>query len=269
MQKISNNVYVETGNRGCNTGFVVTREGVVMIDTPMVPAEAKKWRDEIAKFGPLRYVINGEPHNDHMSGNCYFGGTLVAHEGARKIISAAKVEEYTTMLKMMAPDSLPLKEEFHYRPPEITFSQRLNLYLGDHTFQLINLPGHTPYQAVVYVPEERVVFTSDNVVVGMPFFQQAVPYAWLDSLKQLQQLEVDKVVGGHGNICDKSYLQEMSQIVQYWIDTVVSAIQKGMSLEETLQKVTLKDRYPTIDQDERMKGIRLMNLTHLYEVLKK
>jgi cyclase len=267
MRKISSNVYVETGNRGCNTSFVVTREGVVMIDTPMVPSEAKKWRDEIAKHGELRYLINGEPHNDHVAGNCFFGGTVVAHEGTRKIIQAAKVEDIKNMLKMMAPDSLPLEEGFHYRPPEVTFSERLTLYLGDHTFQLINLPGHTPYQVAVYVPEERVVFTSDNVIAGMPFLHQAVPYAWLDSLKQLQKLDVDKVVTGHGSICDKGYLSQMSDTIQYWIDSATSAIKKGMGLEEALEKVTLADKYPEAVKDQRMNGIRRMNLTHLYEVL--
>jgi len=49
MKKITNNIYVETGFRGCNPGFVVTKEGVVMIDAPQIPTDALKWRDEIAK----------------------------------------------------------------------------------------------------------------------------------------------------------------------------------------------------------------------------
>ena len=37
MQKITSNVYAETGFTGCNPGFVVTKEGVVLIDTPQMP----------------------------------------------------------------------------------------------------------------------------------------------------------------------------------------------------------------------------------------
>jgi len=37
MQKITSNVYAETGFTGYNPGFVVTKEGVVMIDTPQMP----------------------------------------------------------------------------------------------------------------------------------------------------------------------------------------------------------------------------------------
>lgn len=269
MQKITSNVYVETANHGCNTSFFVTREGIVMVDTPMVPAEAKKWRDEIAKHGQLRYVINGEPHGDHISGNCWFGGALIGHEGTRQAILAAKVEDIKGMLQRMMPEALPLDPEFKYRAPEITLSQRLTLHLGDHTFQLINLPGHTPYQLAVYVPEERVVCTSDNVIQGMPFLHQAVPYAWLESLKQLQQLDFDQIIPGHGNVCPRSYLKEMSETIQYWIDQVNSAIAKGWTKQEALEKVTLADKYPQATKDPRSDMTRRMGIDHLYDVLKK
>ena len=66
MQQITDNVFAETGFRGCNPSFVVTSEGVVMIDTPQMPVDAVKWHDEIARHGPVRYLINTEPHGDHF-----------------------------------------------------------------------------------------------------------------------------------------------------------------------------------------------------------
>jgi cyclase len=268
MQKITDNIYVETNFRGCNSSFVVTDEGVVVIDTPMVPADARKWRDEALKHGEIRYVINGEPHTDHVAGNCWFGGKVVAHEGARQALLNARKEEMEGQLKWMAPDALPLDREFRYRPPDITFSQRLTLHLGKHTFCLINLPGHTPFQAVVYIPEEKVVFTSDNVVQGMPIMVESVPDAWLDSLKRLQQMEVDRVVPGHGDVGDKAYLQVMYDNVRYCLDSVRAAIDKGWSLEEAQEKVTFADRFPPVDPTDAMAPIRREGIAHLYEVLK-
>jgi cyclase len=269
LQQITKNVYVETEFQGCNTSFVVTGEGVVVIDTPMVPAEARKWNDEAGRHGVVRYVINTEPHTDHVAGNCYFEGTGVSHEGTRQAILSAKVDDLKGMLQWMAPDALPLEEGFHYRPPEITFSQRLTLYPGEHTFQLIHMPGHSPYQLAVYVPQERVVFTSDNVSVGMPFFRQAVPFAWLDSLQELQKLDVDKVVPGHGNVCEKSYIPQMSVIIEDWIDAVKKAIDQGMSSEEAQEKISLADKYPELAQNERMAGMIRTNIAALYNTLKK
>ncbi len=271
MQKITDNVYAETGFRGCNPGFVVTREGVVMIDTPQIPTDAVKWRDEIAKHGPVRYLINTEPHGDHISGNYFFEGTVVAHEGTREAILAASVEQLKERLKQTAPDSLSLMEGFSYRPPTITLSQRLTLYLGDHTFQLIHVPGHTPYQVAVCIPEERVVFTSDNVFGKVQaWLHQALPYEWLDSLQRIQELEADVLVPGHGSICDRSYIPEMRAFIQAWIDAVTAAIDQGMSLEEAQDKVSLLDRYPMETGSEPMaQMVQRMNVERLYEVLKK
>lgn len=270
MQKVTDNVYAETKFRGCNPGFVITTEGVVMIDTPQMPADAIRWRDEIAKHGPVRYLINTEPHGDHFTGNYFFEGTVVAHEGTREAILAASVEQLKERLRQTSPESLPLVKDYSYRPPTITLSQRLTIYVGNHTFQLIHLPGHTPYQVAVFIPEERVVFTSDNVFGKVQaWLHQALPYEWLDSLKQIQQLEADILVPGHGVICDRSYLPEMSAFIQAWIDAVTAAINQGLSLEEAQEKISFIDRYPAETGGEpAARQIQRMNVARLYEVLK-
>lgn len=266
MQKITDNVYVETGNRGCNTGFVVTADGVVAIDTPMVPAAAKKWAAEIAKHGPLRYVINGEAHGDHISGNCYLGGTLIAHEGARDAILSSDINSYKQMLERLAPGSA-LDADFRYRAPDITLSDRLTIYLGAHTFKLMALPGHSPYQVSVYVPEERVVFTSDNVVTAMPFFRQALPDEWIKSLQYLQKLDFDKIVCGHGEVQGKSYIPQMIKNIQTWIGAVADAIKKGMTLEEAQKNVTMVKEFPVLVKNQLMPGVIPMNVARIYEYL--
>lgn len=269
MQKITNNVYVESERSRCNTSIVVTKDGVVVIDTPMVPKDAKAVAGEIAKFGPVRYVINTEPHGDHTSGDCYFGGVLITHEGTRETILNSKVKDLENMFKTMFPNALPIPEDFHYRAPDITLTEKLTIYLGNHTFKLTHLPGHTPFQVAVYCPEEKTMFTSDNVVVGvMPFFHQAVPEQWLKSLKEYDKLDVDKVVPGHGPVTDKSYFQRMYKIVKGCLDTVKAAMAKGMSLEEVQEKVDFSGVLPGLPKDERMKGIIRMNAGRLYEYLK-
>jgi glyoxylase-like metal-dependent hydrolase (beta-lactamase superfamily II) len=268
MLRVTNNVYAETGYRGCNVGFVVTSEGVVMIESPMVPEDSIKWRDEMVKYGPVRYLINTEPHGDHFSGNCFFGGTVIGHEGTREAILASSLEQFKNMLKQMAPGAAPLDEHFYFRPPTITLSQRLTLHLGNHTVKLINMPGHTPYQVAVYLPEERVVFTSDNVVHGhIPFMHQALPFAWLDALKQLEQLDAEVFIPGHGSVCSRSYIAEMSANIQTWIDEVTKAINEGLSLEQAQDRILQLERFKLGVGEERMVGVQRNNIAHLYEAL--
>ena len=62
QQQITPNVYVEDRfnlDRGCTPSFVTTSEGVVMIDSPMFPTDAVKWRDLIKKAE--KYVISSTP----------------------------------------------------------------------------------------------------------------------------------------------------------------------------------------------------------------
>jgi cyclase len=266
MDRISKGVYFENHFRGCNASFVVTEEGLVAIDTPMAPDDAKKWLGEMSKYGRLRYLINTEPHPDHAAGNYWFDCTIVGHEGTRQALQHADLEDLKGMLKHMSPGTV-LDKEYHYRLPSITFSQNMTLYLGKHTFHLISMPGHTTSQTAVYVPEEKVVFTGDNVVQRMPIFLGSLPYAWLDSLNRLEKLDVDIIVPGHGNTCDKTYLPQMRDAVRYCLDSVKSAVNKGMSLEEILEKVTFADRYPASMKDKQADEMRRGCIKCLYEVI--
>lgn len=271
MIQISDNVFAETGFRGCNPGFVVTSEGVVMIDTPQLPEDALEWRDEIARHGRVRYLINTEPHADHFTGNYYFEGAVVAHEGTREVILSTPVESLKDRVRQKSPDSLSLMDGFTCRPPGITLSQRMTLYLGSHTFELVHMPGHTPYQVAVSIPEERAVFTSDNIFCRVQaWLHQALPYEWLDSLRQLGEFEAGVLVPGHGSICDRTYIPEMSAFIQDWIDAVSAAITSGLTLEQAQKQISFLDRYPMEKGSEAMaKEVQKMNVARLYEVLKR
>jgi cyclase len=272
LQRVSENVYAETGFRGCNPGFCVTSAGVVMIDTPQMPPDALAWREEIDRHGSVLYLINTEPHGDHFTGNCFFEGTVVAHEGVREAVrtAGADIEGARRRLAEMFPEAAPHLKDFTFRLPAITFSDRLALYVGDHTFELIHMPGHTPYQAAVFIPEERVVFTSDNVFYRVQaFLQQAVPYEWLDSLDRLAELDADVLVPGHGAVCDKTYIPEMKERIQKWIDAVTGAIDEGLTLEQAQDKLTNLDPYSLESGVEGLsRQLPRINVAHLYEVLK-
>ena len=65
------------------------------------------------------------------------------------------------------PEEPALLEGYTANPPVITFQDGMTLRVGDHTFEMIHMPGHTLYQAAVVIKEEGVVFTSDNIFHGV------------------------------------------------------------------------------------------------------
>jgi cyclase len=270
MQKITQNVYAETKFGGCNPGFVVTSGGVVMSDTPQIPTDALKWREAIAKFGPVRYIVNNEPHGDHITGNYFFKGAVISHEGTRQAILKYSSAEAGERYKTTSPADYTLMKRFKYRLPTITVTDEMTIYLGNHTIRIMHLPGHTPYQLAVFVPEEKVLFTADNVLYKFPvYLQHAEPFAWIESLKKMAKLDVEFIIPGHGEVCIAAYLPEMITRVQEWIDAVNVLIKKGMTLAEVEKNFTFRDRYaPQPGREATASIVVKANITRLYEVLK-
>ena len=268
MKKIIENVYVENEISICNSSIVVTKEGTVVIDTPMFPDSAKHWAKQAEDFGPVKYVINTEPHGDHTTGNCYFGGTLISHEGVRDTILANKIADVKGMLQMRRPDA-EVPKDFRFRSPDIVYTEKLVFYLGGLTFNLTHMPGHTPFQTVVYVPEKRIVFTSDNISRAVPFFHQAVPDVWLKTLKEMEKLDVDYVVPGHGDVGGKEVFKEMYDNVTIWVNAVKESIKQGWTVEQAQQKLDMSKKLPNLPKEPRTNDIIKMNIGAIYNYYKK
>lgn len=241
-----------------------------MIDTPVVPATAALWRQEIEKHGRLCFIIATEPHLDHFGGGCYFPGTVVAHDDTRGRIAATERAEMEKMLTTVAPESLPLPAEFFFRPPTVTFSHNLTLYLGEHTFEIIHMPGHTTCQTVVYVPEEKVLFAADTVTNRtMPSLHEALPFEWLASLRKLAAFDIDVLVPGHGAVGKADLIAQMTVALEAAIDKVREAIGKGLSLAETKDSIFLFDNWRDfIAAPGLRRWLNRVNVGRLYAVLR-
>lgn len=269
MQKITENIYTETAFQGCNSSFIITKEGAVVIDTPMVPVEAQEWKRQIESHAPVRYVIINEAHIDHYCGSCYMEGTVIGTEDTYNVLKNARVEEFIDTLSMLAPDSPKPDSSFYFRPPEITIEGDIALHLGDHTIRILSAPGHTPKQLAVHVPEERVLFTSDNINLEIPTFISALPDEWINSLNRLSELDVDYVIPGHGEVSEKSAFQVMKDKIQLWVEVVGGAIKEGLDLEETRQRILEGKEFSDIPREEPMTGFVNMNIESLYKILSK
>lgn len=268
MEKIGENIYVETGFRGCNPGFVVTSDGVVMIDSPQNPSNAVQWRDEIKDKGEVRYLINTEPHGDHVTGNFFFAGAVVAQEGTREAVLSMTAETVRERVRTIDPAGVQYLDGYEVKKPSVTFSDRLCIHLGNHTFQLLHLPGHTASETAVFIPEERVVFTGDNIFYKtQTFMQQALPEEWLKSLEQIGKLGADWLVPGHGRICRKDYLSEQADFIREWVGTVKEAIAGGLTREEAHRTISFIDRYPMDTGLESIgEMVQHMNIDRLYDL---
>jgi cyclase len=166
---------------------------------------------------------------------------------------------------------MPSREVYFEDPnrAQITFTGNVTLHVGDHTFHLIWTPGHTPGQIAVYVPEERVVFTGDTVFNDVQTWVMASDVdQWIDALNTISRLDVDKVIPGHGAVTDLKYLQTQKAVLLEWKARVADAVARGLSREETIKQVHMRDRYPVdIGQEYMMDYIQSHNAGILWDKL--
>jgi cyclase len=244
VRRVGERVCVEVYGWGCNPGCFTTGDGVFLVDTPQQPIDAVRWRERVLEFGAIRHLVNTEPHADHIRGNAYFPGVEVI--GQRGMV-ARYAEAVPTMtgqalletLKVNDPDSVWLFNHPSYppNPPMRTFEEALTLTLGGLEIQLLHHPGHTPPQTSVYLPSEGVVFTGDNVFCECKtFVQEADPWEWLLALDKIEALDIDTIVPGHGEPCDKRYLARQRQVLHNWIGVVQEYVRRGLSKDEAVKE---------------------------------
>lgn len=281
LERVTRNIFAETKIRGCNPGYVVTRNGVVMIDTPQLPTHAIRMRQEAEKHGPIRYIINTEHHVDHIFGNYYFrgAGVVVSHEEVYRqfMVVTPILNPYAYAKEAIPTDDLegaplfPDEKTYFNDPnkPTITFIGDLTLRVGDHTFHLLSTPGHTRGQIAVHIPEERVVFVGDTIFNNcQTWIYEADPDAWLMALKRIESLDVDYIVPGHGPACTKEYVSVQSAFLREWMTAVAVGISKGWTKEECIKNISFLDRFPVdIGQEYMGQRVQEMNVSSLYNYL--
>jgi cyclase len=289
MEQVTPNVFTNTKLRGCNPSFVATADGVVVVDTPQLPSRAVAMREEAESHGPIRYIINTEHHVDHIFGNYYFkgAGTVVNHRGVydRFMVVYPELDPFAYAKESVAgPDARgtdldedglalwPDRDEY-YRDPNkgrIVFTGDLTLRVGDHTFDLLHTPGHTPGQLAVHVPEERVVFTGDTIFSGCQTWLMTSDVAqWLDALERIRTLDVDWIVPGHGPVVSQQYLDVQRSHLMEWKTAVATAVANGWTREETIARVDFRDAFGPVDigQGYMLDYIQNLNAGSLYDKL--
>ena len=269
MKQLTRHVEIELERRGSNHGLVTTSDGLVLIDGPHKPSDTLRLKAEIERRGlPLRYILNTEPHGDHWTSNAWFDVPAVAHEGVRARILSTDMGAMLQRVGTFGPEEPGLLEGYRANAPVITFQRELTLHVGDHTFRMVHMPGHTTAQAAIIVEEEGVVFTSDNVFCKVhTWLQEADPAAWLQSLDALRALGVETLVPGHGPVCDTRYLAEQGAFIEEWVDYVRRAVDEGMPKDQAVASLTaMTERYPMdVEQDGMAPMVMKLNVANLYD----
>ncbi len=212
-QKIAPNVYMVQGqpsvasqeNRGFNSnaGFVVTSDGVVVIDALGTPALGHALVNAIRKITskPIRTIIVTHYHADHFYGLSAFkrvGAEIWAHAAAREYLEGA---DGKARLQQRRQDLHPwVDEKTQLVAADKWLDGNVSFKMGATRFDIVHLgPAHSPEDVIVVVGDAGVIFTGDILFTGrIPFVGEADSKRWLETFSKLLALRPTVMVTGHG-----------------------------------------------------------------------
>jgi cyclase len=262
----------EEGAAFCNAGIVDLGDKSLVFDTFETPraAEDLELAAEHLTGRPATYVVNSHFHPDHWFGNQVFAdqATIIATRKTRELmfevadeiggykddpatleeilgekqaqLEAATDDRRRTTLNLVvtrwqyALESLPILE---FRFPSQAFDQRLVFHGTERTAELITRgAGHTASDAYLLLPADRVLFMGDlGFFQREPFMTHCDPRAWLAQLDEMEQLDVETFVPGHGPLGAKANIAEQKHYMIVLQALVAHVLQSGGALDDALR----------------------------------
>jgi len=246
----------QDGAAACNAGIIDLGGRTLVFDTSATLVAARELRAlaEELTGRPPTFVINSHEHPDHYNGNLVFeDGILIASEATREAMrrqgqarsdrmrcqiaeqgeGVRRKLEAATEAGLRAALEAELREyvvfadgypsEADFRLPGVSFSGSMSFHGEDRTAQLIACgPSHSPCDAVLWLPAERVLFTGDLVVDGNLIVSLGTPELWPAVLSRLEGLGADLLVPGHGPLVGaeagfghaRAYLAELFRMAE-------------------------------------------------------
>ena len=278
MKQIAPHIYVKDNYRGVTVGCIVTDAGVICIDSPMLPADARDWRAQIARLSPkpVRFVVLTDANRDRILGVQYLGGTVVAHE-----VAWEKIKSLGDAFRQQAADSLAPcnadaaedRRRLAHRLP----ANHVHQQAGPVPWRC---PGRDPTRRRGNAGERLGSLTqAEHTVHGRPGDAERSPAGGRGRPRLLarcaetspgQEFPAKLIIPGRGSPCNKAalgptaaYLRTMRARVQAHIRSRKPRADLALLVSEFL------GRYPVADDDLDCIQRRIRaGLDHIYDALK-
>lgn len=231
-----------TANGGniVNTGFIVGRDGVIVIDTGPSLRYGRQLRRAIAAATPRPVVlaINTHHHPDHFLGNQAFDQASLGALAATRQGIAAEGNTFAANLFRLVGDWM--KDTEVVAPVRDLVPGRLEV--AGRRLRLIALDGHTAADLAVYDEASGVLFAGDLVFNGRaPTTPHARIDRWLAALDRMEAITREPgfraLVPGHGAVAKDAAPIRQTRAWLTWLDeSVREAAKDGLDINEALAR---------------------------------
>jgi glyoxylase-like metal-dependent hydrolase (beta-lactamase superfamily II) len=243
--------YAYTAEGDPNTGVVVGDDAVMVIDTQATPVMAqdviRRIRDVTDK--PIRYVTLSHYHAVRVLGATGYKPEhiiasrdtydLIVERGAQDMQS--EIERFPRLFR--AVESVP-----GLTWPTIVFEKRMTLMLGKLQVEIMQLGrGHTKGDTVVWLPQEKILFSGDLVEYGAtPYTGDAYLTDWPATLDAIAALGAQKLVPGRGaSLKDPDEVKAGLDGTRAFVTAMFESVKRGAAAGRDLRTV-YKETYAAL-----------------------
>jgi cyclase len=227
---------------------------------------------------PVRFVVNSHWHWDHWYGTETYTAAfpavrVIAHEKTRALMMGPALEfnrpglerdlpgyleslakrveaartttpppaDLASLEERLAADRafLDQKRNVHHVFPDVTFSDRLTIHLGEREVDVRHSGrGVTPGDAYLYLPHEKILITGDLLINPITFALGCYPTEWLRVLDQLDALDASVIVPGHGApLHDKTLLHATMALLRRLLEEGRVAKGRGVDVDAAREEI--------------------------------
>ena len=278
-EKVTDKVYAIVGeidqrsaeNQGLNNtcGFIITDEGVVLVSSGATAGSAKMLEAAVKTVTdkPIIQVFNIGVQDHHWMGNSYFLAQNIPVSALSKTVASQHNQEAMNRMRLgngigVEPESLTVEYASEVFDEDVE-----DLKIGGVAMSLRYLgDAHFPGDAVLWLPEERVVFTGDTVfndrMLGvLPEISKVKD--WQATFHAVSELQPAYVVPGHGHPSDWATAEKNTGSYLDWLVTEVSAALDEMEgLGETVERLKADEHFSFLALYEGLHG-RNIHQTYL------
>lgn len=187
MQEIRPGIYYEETYPGTTIGAILLSRGMIFIDAPLRPEDGHRWKTTLLNRsqGTIhKVVVCLDDHPDRTIGAKNLDCPIITHQDAAKTL-----QDQSAIYRGPISESGSSWEKYPDTPgmqwmiPDITFSDKMQFHWAEEPVILEHHPGPRPGSSWAILPEQKVVFIGDTVVLkGPPFLSKANLTTWIDTL---------------------------------------------------------------------------------------
>jgi len=224
-----------------NIGFIIGEKCIAVIDTGGSVNIGQKLLASIRSITnkPICYIINTHIHFDHILGNKAFISEKPEFVGHHQLANAIE-QNRSFFLEQFKNDLGPNPEQSSIIGPSVLVNKSRQLDLGNRVLTLIPFPVSHSHNDLIIIDNKTKTLWSGDLI-----YRERIPsltgslIGWLNTMNDLQRLDVKKVIPGHGGVAESiaEAIEQQQDYLQRLLDETRNAIADGQFLNDAMENI--------------------------------